>query len=164
MAEIDKLKSLLDSDDEYDNDYEAQEVFRRVYLVHDYADGDRMVPTSQCGSFKFKNTPKALYRLLFLARPKRINFDDMYKSTLFALTSVDGRFVADFDFYKYKLAAYLSATAEHIEGRNSMIMCGVPGANNGIRIKTPELQMWADTLKKCLNKKWMIYGGNDFEV
>jgi len=162
LETLETLNLLLDSpDDEYD----AREEFRSIYLLHDYAKGNRKVGTIECGSFDFEDTPKALYRLLFLARPARVDFSDMYKSkSLFALTSADGCFVADFQFFKYELAAYLSATREHTEGRQSVLIAGAPGSDNGIRAKSPELKLWASTLKKCLDKKWMVYGGNDFEV
>ena len=161
--ELQKLNAFLDSDD---GDWDAHDVFPKVYMLHDYAvDGDRKVGTIECGSFSFTDTPKALYRVLFLAKPKRIDFSSMYKSnSLFALTSPDGHFVADFQTYKYELAAYLSAAPEHVEGRESGLICGVPGSDNGIRAKSPELKLWADTLKKCLDRTWMVYGGNDFEV
>jgi len=157
---LERFNALLDSDED-----EARKAFHGIYRVHDYAEGKRQVGTIECGSFGFEDTPKALYRLLFLAKPKRVDFSDMYKSeSLFALTSVNGAFVADFQFYKYELAAYVSAAKEHIEGRESGIICGVPGSDNGIRAKSPELRLWASTLKKCLDRTWMVYCGNDFEV
>jgi len=158
-----KLNGLLAS---ADGEYEAREMFGSVYFLHDYkVDGNRKLGTVECGSFGFLDTPKALYRLLFLSKANRVDFSDMYKScSLFALTSPDGQFVADFQFYKYELAAYLSAAKEHTEGRQHSVLCGVPGSDNGIRTRSPELKLWADTLKKCLGRSWMVYGGNDFEV
>lgn len=160
---LEKLNGLLASED---GEYEARERFGSVYLLHDYeVDGNRKVGTVECGSFEFLDTPKALYRLLFLTKATRVDFSDMYKScSLFALTSPDGQFVADFQFYKYELAAYLSAAKEHIEGRQHSVLCGVPGSDNGIRARTPELTLWAETLKTCLDRSWMVYGGNDFTV
>jgi hypothetical protein len=162
LQALEKLNKLLQS---ADGEYEAREQFREVYLLHDYSQGKRTVGTIECGSFGFQDTPKALYRLLFLAQPKQVDFSDMYKScSLFALVSPDGEFVADFEFFKFELAAYLSAAPVHIEGRMSSIIAGAPGADNGIHAKSPELQLWAATLKKCLDRSWMVYGGNDFEV
>jgi hypothetical protein len=157
-----KLTEVLSSED---GEYDAQEQFQQVYLLHDYNAGDRKIATIECGSFGFKDTPKVLYRLLFLTRAKSVDFSDMYKSaSLFALTSPDGQFVADIQFFKYELAAYISAPREHIEGRMYGIIAGAPGSDNGIRAKSPELKLWAETLRRCLDKSWMVYGGNDFEV
>lgn len=159
---LQQLNNLLDSED---GEYDAQEQFRAVYLIHDYADGDRKIGTIECGSFGFEDTPQALYRLLFLTKAREVDFSDMYKSnSLFALTSPDGRFVADFQFFKYELAAYISAPREHIDGQMHAIIAGAPGSDNGIRAKSPELSLWAETLKKCLDRSWMVYGGNDFKV
>ncbi len=161
--DLEKLNSLLDSED---GEYDARELFSSVYLLQDYdIDGNRKVGTIECGGFDFQDTPKALYRLLFLTKAKRVDFGNMYKSrSLLALISPDGRFVADIQFYKYELAAYLSSTKEHIEGHQHEIVCGVPCADNGIRAESSELKLWSATLKKCLDRSWMVYGGNDFEV
>ena len=123
------------------------------------------VGTVECGSYKFQDTPKALYRVLFLTNAKQVDFSNMYKSdSLIALVSPDGQFVADIQFFKYELAAYLSAAKEHIDGQQHNVVAGAPGSDNGIRAGSPELKLWAKTLKKCLNRSWMVYGGNDFEV
>lgn len=160
---LNTLNSLLKSNE---GESDARELFCSVYLVHDYdADGNRKVGTIECGSFRVQDTPKALYRLLFLTKARRVDFSEMYKSnSLFALTSPDGQFVADLQFFKHELAAYLSAPANHIEGKQHCIIAGAPGADNGIHIKSADFNLWAQTLKKCLDKTWMVYGGNDFEV
>lgn len=139
--------------------------FRKVYLLHQYEiDGNRKIPTIECGSTRL-DSANALYRLLFLTRPKQVDCSDMYASDfLFALVSPDGEFVADFAFHKYGLAVYFSATSAHLKGHRTVVSSGVPGADNGIKPNSPLLKLWCSTLKKCLHRKWLMYAGNDFSV
>lgn len=157
-----KLTKVLDSDDDYD----ARELFKQIFVLHEYeVDGDRTVATLEAGSSPLKSTPLGLYRLLFLARPTRVSFTAMYKSeSLFALRSPDGHFVADIQTYKYSLALYFSASPEHIEGRENCVTTGVPGHDNGIRAKSPDFKAWGELLVRCLDRTWTVYSGNNFEV
>lgn len=161
ISKLASLNTLLDQDEES----EARKVFKEIYRVHDYeVDGKRSVGTVSCGSIK-TDTARALYRLLFLLNPKRVDFSDMYKSdSLFAIVSPDGQFVADVQFFKYELAIYFSAAPTHVTGSQRNIRSGIPGVDNGVRAQSPELRAWCETLQKCLARTWMVYGGNDFEV
>lgn len=161
-----KINALNAAIDEPDSDLDVRGEFADIFHLHDYNLGNRKVGTVPCGSFEIEDTPKSLYRLLFLARPESVKFSTMYKSeSLFALTSPDGEFVADIQFYKYELGVYLSAEPKHVDqSKRSGIIGGMPGCDNGEKIQTPELKAWADLLKKCLSSKWLVYGGNDFEV
>lgn len=154
------LRKLIEADD-----YDARDFFAEVYMLHEYnVSGDRKIGTVECGGFSLETT-SALYRLLFLAKPTNVDFSDMYKSSsLFALCSPDGEFVADFQFYKYELAVYCSAVKSHVAGAPSFVQSGMPGSDNGVNANSQELKEWMELLKLCLSRKWMVYGGNDFEV
>ena len=164
--DIQLLNEILDADDNgIDHDKSHEDVFPRIYKTHIYEiDGNRQKGTVECGSVRVDST-KGLYRLLYLCQPKQVDFSDMYKSSsLFAITSPDHEFVGDVQFYKYQLAICFSATADHVKGRESNIVSGIPGYNNGVRAADPLLRSWCDTLKRCLDREWMVYGGNDFRV
>lgn len=162
---MDLMASILKGA-EQPEELDLRALFSTIYFVHDYeADGDRPIPTTGCGSVKLKDTPRSFYRLMYLARPKGINFDDMYKSGgLLTLCSPDCQFVAHVEFWKYELALRFESTAEHITGRRSPIVCGVPGARNGVSATSPLLKTWCDTLQLCLKSKWDVYPGNNFRV
>jgi hypothetical protein len=144
---------------------DPKRMFGQIYLFHDYeAAGPRKVRTAECGSFKTETAP-ALYRLLYLTAPKRIDFSDMYKScSLFALVSPDSRFCAQPQFFKYELAIYLSGAEDVVKGREHGVTSGIPGIDNGIGIKDPGMKMWSELLQRCLARKWDVYSGNNFEV
>lgn len=143
-----------------------RDLFGTLYFVHDYtSQGDRPVGTAECGSVAIKDTPRGLYRLLYLTGPKALDFDDMYKTGgLICLCSPDYQFVASAELWKYELALRFDSTRENIEGRLSAIQCGVPGSNNGVRVASPLLKQWCDTLSLCLKTKWNVYYGNNFVV
>ncbi len=56
-------------------------------------------------SVAFSDTPKCLYRFLYLWEPHVLDFSDMYNSRI-ALIDLNGAAVAKLAFYKYELAAY----------------------------------------------------------
>lgn len=117
-----------------------------------------------CGSVRIEDTPKALYRLLYLLRPAAVDFSDMYKTRLFSFSSSDGRFWVDVDLFKYEVGLYLYAPKESVVGRGSGIIAGYPGADNGRNIGDEDGQRFFEMVKMATNFQWMVYGGNDFEV
>jgi hypothetical protein len=174
---ITKLTALLDradkSPDEKDeSDWEAEDEARRLagdlFRVHDFRlEGDLKVRVRECGSAGFEDTPRSLYRLLYIfsaqAREKRrsflVDFEDMYKScSLFAIVSPDGHFVADPQFYKYRLCLQCRASKQHVEGQEHGVLCGVPGHDNGVRMASPLLRDWWALLLRLLNRQWRVYG------
>jgi hypothetical protein len=89
----------------------------------------------------------------------------MYKSgSLFALVSPSGEYVADVEFWKYEPCIRFSAAPEHLEIESRIVFCGIPGTDNGGHAKTSELKAWMALLRRCLERTWMMYSGNDFEV
>lgn len=162
----DMVRMLSHPDQEDDGEYEAKELFPQVFRVHDYeTDGNREVATIDCGGMRHECTPKGLYRVLFLAEPKRVDFSDMYKSgSLFSLVSPCGNFTAEIEFFKYEFAVYFTATREHVKGKQSWIVAGAPEADNGVSGASKEFVAWSGLLKACLNREWTVYSGNDFRV
>lgn len=148
-----------------DEEIQLDDYFRRVFFAHDYKEGPRPVGTVECGGMMIEDTPKSLYRILFLAQPKQLDFSDMYKTGGWIdLVSPDYHFVAHVELWKYELAVRFSASREHVTGRMSDIQCGIPGSNNGISGASPLLAAWQECLTLCLNSKWNVYGGNNFTV
>jgi len=155
---------------EHDN---PKDLFRALYVEHDYAEGDRKVGTIECGSVRAldpvtqeKDTARWFYRLLSLVEPKtKFDFSDMYKTGgLLTLRSPDWRFVAVALLFKYELGIYFSASPECIDGKSNCVVAGHPGANNGVAMKDPVLKAWVALLIRCLSRKWLVYSGNNFEV
>lgn len=143
----------------------AADYFGRIFFRHDYTTGPRTVKTVECGGMVIADTPRCLYRLLFLTNPPMLDFSDMYKTgEMFALLSPDGQFAAHVELWKYELAIRFSAGPEHVTGRSSAIQCGIPGVDNGIQGHSPLLKAWQDCLRLCLNSKWDVYSGNNFAV
>lgn len=166
MKTIEQMNRYLDHPErEEGGEDDARALFTHIFVLHDYRrQGPRPIATYDCGSIG-TDTPRALYRLLFLVQPPHVDFSSMYKSeALFALCSPDYHFVAHPQFFKYKLAMYFSASAEHVEGRKKAIQSGMPGYDNGMRAKTPELRAWCALLQRCLERTWAVYPGNNFEV
>ena len=169
QTQIDDLNAALDAldQDNYgdDDSPDPKALFGGIFLTHFYEiDGDRRIATRECESVKL-NGAAAFYRLLFLAQPKQLDFSDMYKSgILFALVSPNGEFVADIEFWKYEPCVRFSAAPEHLDVEPRIVFCGIPGTDNGGHAKTLELKAWMALLQRCLDRRWMMYSGNDFEV
>jgi hypothetical protein len=168
QTQIDDLNAALDAldQDNYgdDDSPDPKVLFGKVFLTHVDEIGDRRIATRECESVKL-NGAAAFYRLLFLAQPKQLDFSDMYKSgSLFALVSPNGEFVADIEFWKYEPCVRFSAAPEHVDVEQRIVFCGIPGQTTAVTQKTPELKAWMALLQRCLDRKWMMYSGNDFEV
>lgn len=134
-----------------------------LYRVVDY---DTAPPSEmfECGSSRLKDTPKSLYRVLFLFKPQRLSFGDMYKARLLVLVDPTGELAALFEFYKYEAAIYFAAKKRHIAGRGRNVICGLPGSDNGVTCSTEYAREWFSLLVDCLNRSWEVYGGNNFDA
>jgi hypothetical protein len=190
---VSRLNSLLDvadkppekkSETDWQAESEALDLLESLYRIHSYAiDGNLSRGVTDCGSYGFRDTPRVLYRLIYLFshqagrwptgqiapqpghRPWPLDFGDMYKSSsLFAIVSPDYRFVADPQFYKYELMLSWRATPQHVAGLPYSIVCGVPGSDNGVNPATPELKAWQALLVRMLEREWDVYSGNNFKV
>jgi len=120
------------------------------------------------GKIKVKDTARGLYRLLFLVRPKKVDFSDMYSSEMFHFFSADLRFMVRVYLYKYELGLYFycrrSLMSNDQDGRAMQIYCGVPGVDNGLRCNDQDGQRFFEMVVRAAKFKWLVYGGNDFEV
>lgn len=163
---LELLKEMLNPDyDHEESDTSVEEIFSDCYKWHDYRKGDRPQGTRSCGSSKFDDTPKALYRILYLTGVDTVDFSDMFKSgTLIEICSPDYDFRAGVEFYKFELAVRFGCVKEHCLGTRNMIECGVPGHDNGVKCSSEIGNLWFGMFMKCLNYKYCVYGGNDFFV
>ena len=118
-----------------------------------------------CGSYAFSDTPKALYRTLWLCEPNHVDFSDMYKGPLLAVATPDKRFLAVFELFKYEASLYFYAPRETVQDTGpGFVEAGWPGADNGWRCTDPTGQLFFDVLKELLEYCHCVYGGNNFEV
>ena len=125
---------------------------------------EEMIQTVSVG---FRDTPKSLYRFLYLWEPKEVDFSDMYKSVL-ALIRIHPKGIVSLDLYKYELAAYLYVTSDQVKVENDedkgMWVCGAPGVENAQMIPDSEVYKEFKIFEELLTMKHHIYPGNDFEV
>jgi hypothetical protein len=150
-----------------DREYELREFLKAsgIFQIYDLTTQDDLpAAIYECGSVRLEDTPKTFYRAMFLFHPISVSFETMYKTPLLTLVSPDRHLVATLEFYKYELALYFMATKEHIEGRGSNVICGLPGSDNGVHFKGEIAEAWFGLITKLLNREWMVYGGNDFAV
>lgn len=160
------VSSMLD--DEFDweaNGYpEFEEEFQALINL-DAIPSENTDRYYECGSYKPSDTTTCLYRILWLAAPKQVDFSDMYKHTLFDFMSADGQCVVRVYLYKYELALYYYAPKHLMDtSEASPVWGGWAGADNGVRITDPTVQAFIDLVQKSIEYTHMVYGGNDFEV
>ena len=171
-AKIDRLMTMMADDFDwkaYDPDGELDESleddFRECCSLIGHDEKWSLV---QVGSQKVEDTPKALYRALYLMRPTKLDFDDMYKSGLLEIGSPDRRYAVLVDFWKYTIGLYFYAPADTVPPKvahgDLSIACGIPGVDNGWRTTDPVAQKFFALVSRALNRTWMVYSGNDFEV
>lgn len=118
-------------------------------------------------SITFQDTPKSLYRFLYIWEPKDIDFSDMYKSSL-ALIDLNGKGLVSICLFKYELAAYLYAPPTEIiqkENRCGIeIHCGIPGVDEELLIKGSKAKEIFEEFVNLLEQEHDIYPGNFFKV
>ena len=142
-----------------------KDVLKKVAKWHDYRNGDRPIPSFPCGGHQFDDTPKALYRTLYLFNPAEVDFSDMYKTgTLIHICSPCYRFCVSLELHKYEFAAYFDCAREFVSGQPKMIQGGWATADNGMKCNSDLGNKWFDVIVKALEYKWMVYGGSSFEV
>lgn len=171
LADLELLESMLTDDFDWEKwwddpaEEDPGEIFRRVYKWHDYREGNRPRGVVDCGSVKFEDTPRSLYRALFWVAPSFVDFSDMYKTgTLIDLCSPDYDFLCSLQLFKYELGAYFECAEQHKEGRLSMIQGGWPGCDNGVRCKSDLGKKWFGVIVRALTQEWSVYSGNNFSV
>lgn len=119
----------------------------------------------ECGSYKPAiDTPTALYRLVYLLNPPKVDFSDMYKNSLFMFFSTDGRFGVNVYLYKYELGLYFYAPKELVKDTSGGLWAGWPGADNDVELLDEEGKLFFEVVKAAIEYKWSVYPGNGFEV
>lgn len=168
---IDIVKNLLaqlklkDAEDEsYEGDFQFREDFKSIIVVTD--DDDDLNHLWEYGSYRTEYAPDSLYRLLWLCRPSKVDFSDMYKTTLFEFTPPDKSCLIQVYLFKYELALYFFAKKEDIEQEwnNGGIISGAPGSSNGFRCKNENTNLFTELVTEAVETIFTIYGGNNFEV
>jgi len=120
----------------------------------------------RCWSFSFKDTPKTLYRFLYLWKPEEMDFSDMYKCVL-ALIDLNGVGIVELELYKYEVSAYLYVHPSELKPRPHYaieISCGVPGTENEEFIEGSKAKEEFEMLGTLLEMTHAVYPGNNFEV
>lgn len=144
-----------------DLDFEAD--FRSVVKI---IPDDLEVEMMEFGSHKTEDTPYSLYRLLWLCKPKKVNFSDMYKTPLFCVMPPDQSCLVQAYLYKYELALYFYAPKSEIalKFNNHGVLSGAPGHDNGWTCTNENVNLFVQLLIKALETEHVVYGGNNFEV
>lgn len=167
------LQELISSDwesylEEHDENLteKIRLLFNECFKRHSYEEqGKRPIPTYECGSYEVQDTPKVLYRLLYLIRPEKIDFSDMDNSkTLIEFCSPCYNFCASIRFYNYELGVYFHCSKKNVESQGKTVIRGWPSADNGCKCISEEGNLWFNTLIECLNREYEIYPGNNFCV
>lgn len=118
-----------------------------------------------CGSAEMDGTPDVLYRLLFLCQPRAVDFSDMYKTRLFAFTSLDERFLVMVELFKYEVGLYFACERECLGGgKGAGVVAGQPGADNGWRCTSEEGVEFFRLVTQMARREQDVYPGNDFRV
>lgn len=158
--ELTALLKTMDEDEQYD--FFREGVRKRYPAIQDIGE-QKLI---QAISIAFEDTPKSLYRFLYLWEPKDIDFSDMYKSRV-AVIRIHKKGVVRLALYKYELAAYLFVTPDQIRQRREHdieISCGVPGFENEALIEDSEVYKEFQIFRGLLEMEHDVYPGNDFVV
>ena len=121
----------------------------------------------ECGSAPVADTPRALYRLLWLLKPQKpLDFSGMYKAYFTGFFSADKRFFVAVHFFKYELGLYFYCPREAWQASPGagVVVNGAPGADNGWRCADEDGLAFFDMVVKAVNTRWLVYAGNHFEV
>jgi len=118
-----------------------------------------------CGSYKAEDTPKGLYRLLYLLEPEAVDFSSMYRGQLFAFASADDRFLVKVFLFEYELGLYFLAPEETIDrSEAACVPAAWPGADNRIRCTDPAGVAFFDVVRKMVEREYEVYPVGDFKV
>lgn len=146
--------------DEYDS---LEDLFRKCCIVG-LPEGDEQKKYFECGSVEIKDTPDSLYRILYLLKPARVNFSDMYKTCLLGFYSADKRFLVTAELYKYELGLYFYCPKEALGGNGSIVQGGWPGCDNGTHCTDEDGKAFFEMVTRAANYEWEVYPGNNFKV
>jgi len=169
-SKLNKLKELMSPDYDWEEnntieDVDLEDLFRECFLVFTTKEVTGL-KGFRCVGFSIEDTPKALYRALYLGKPSEVDFSDMYKTgMLFGFKSPCGYFFSTIELFKYEFGVYCYCKArEDIGGLAHGVQGGWPSCDNGTHCKNPVGQLWFGTLKLALEYEHDVYPGNDFKV
>jgi hypothetical protein len=166
--QIQKVVEMLSPNFDWDKHWERkdsesiEDEFRRcVKLISIDVTGDY----HDCGSYKAEDTPRGLYRLLYLLEPEAVDFSRMYRGELFAFVSSDERFLVKVFLFEYELALYFLAPETTIDRSDAVcVPAAWPGANNRIRCTDPVGVAFFDMIRKTVEHEYDVYPVGDFKV
>ena len=164
--ELEQILKPFDELEDLDKGFALHDFFEGVknrYPIIKDTKGQQLLHVT---SIAFKNTPKSLYRFLYLWEPKNIDFSDMYKSGL-AIIRIHKKGVVILSLYKYELVARLFVTSDEIKPRKRYgieIKSGVPGVDNEGLKADSEVGKEFKIFKGLLEMKHDVYPGNEFKV
>ena len=167
-AHIQKVVEMLSPDFDWEKHWErdkaesVEDEFRKfVKVVPPDVAGDY----HDCGSYKAEDTPKGLYRLLYLLEPEAVDFSSMYRGQLFAFASADERFLVKVFLFEYELGLYFLAPEETIDrSEAACVPAAWPGADNRIRCTDPVGVDFFDMVRKMVEREYEVYPVGDFKV
>ena len=144
--------------------YGPEEYFRKKWpLVEDVKGKGHWVSVR---SKALSDTPKCLYRFLYIWEPKKIDFSDMYKSSI-ALIDLEEKAIVKLALFKYELAAYLYVPPEDVLPREVHaieISCGIPGVDEEELTKESKANEVFQDFIDLLEQEHDVYPGNFFRV
>ncbi len=168
---LNKLQAMFAGDfdwEEYHGEHgseEPEDIFRTLFLWHDYRTGDRKVGTADCGGHHFDDTPKVFYRAMHLFQPSQIDLSDMYKTgSMIDFVSPCEQFMGSLQLFKHECQLYFSCVNEYRHTESRGIRGGWADCDNGETCTSDLGNKWFQTVVAALEREWMIYGGNDFTV
>jgi len=182
QEQVERLHRIFDGDEEFNEDTGSlEDLFREVISKHwqELDDFPKMphpdfVGVTGADTFsksdpRLEDTPRCLYRLLYLVEPDSVDFSDMYKTgELFRFYSLDRHFAVLVELFKYEIALYFYCREELVERSRDSTAISLSGGwascNNGVRCSDPLGRRWFELVVKAASRKWTVYGGNDFEV
>lgn len=166
--QIQKVLKMLSPDFDWENHWEKdnaegiEDEFRKcVKVLASEQGGDH----HGCGSYKAEDTPKGLYRLLYLLEPEAVDFSNMYRGQLFAFVSADERFLVKVSLFEYELGLFFLAPEETIDtSEAACVPAAWPGADNRIMCTDPVGVAFFDMVRKIVEHEYEVYSVGDFKV
>lgn len=160
------LNNMLDpgfDQDEHGDSIET--VFDRLYFVIK----DEKFKAIECGSIRMRDTPKSLFRLLYLTETNE-PIRDLYKGVFIWITDSKKKLLAEYGFYKYEAGLFFNCPLSMTNRRKTIfgseieLVCGGFGGNNKIYCKDQVSALWFWTLARILHTELDVYPGNFFKV
>lgn len=115
----------------------------------------------------FKDTPKSLYRFLYIWEPKQVDFSDMYKCTFAIIDLGIGIGIMYLNLFQCELAAYYYVPPSELKPRPVYaieISSGIPGTEDVEFIEGSKVIEEFEAVITLLEQEHDVYPGNNFRV